>query len=509
VTTSPDRRRWTTDATRLAGGLAGIAAVTVIFRLWAGVSNPTIAALTFLLIVLIVASTSRLWVAFATALAAMFAFNYYFLPPVGTLTIADPQNWVALFVFLAVSVIASNLSTAARARALEAQNRRDELARLFDLSRDILVMTDSHALSGLARSVATRFALDYVALALPHGDTWDVFDAGALQVTLAPELLSETFAGITGTLQFDARARTYGGHTTQSVGGETIRLVPLRLGTRPTGLLATAGRPVEPGTLDVLGGIVAIAVERARFLDERKTAELTRQSEELKSALLASIGHDLRTPLTAIRVSASNLRDSWLGEADRRDQADVILTEVERLTRLFQNILSMAKIDAGPIATTVEWAVPSDIVAAAREQVEQTLRLHKLEVSIPSDAPVRLDPRLMATAVAHVLENAAQYSPPGATIKVTASVVDGDLRVTVHDAGPGISPADLPRLFERFYRGEAARTRGSGTGMGLAIARGLLAAEGGRIWAENNPAGGAMFTIAVPVDQRAEPAVTS
>ena len=497
------------DLARLAGGLGGITAAIVAFRLWLGVSNPTIAALTFLLVVLVVASTSRLWVAFVTAIAAMLGFNYFFLPPVGTLTIADPQNWVALFVFLVVSLIASNLSAAVRSRAQEARSRRDELARLFDLSRDILVMTDSRALAGLARSVSTRFSLDYVAIALPVADDWQVFDAGSLEIAPAHELLSQAFARITGTLEFDARARTYAGHATENIGGHAVRIVPLRLGTRPIGLLAAAGRPIEPGTLDVLAGIVAIAIERARFLDERKTAELTRQSEELKSALLASIGHDLRTPLTAIRVAASNLQDSWLGEAGRRDQAELILGEVERLTRLFQNILSMAKIDAGPIVTTAEWAVPSDILAAAREQVEYALRRHQVDVTISSDDPVRLDPKLTATALAHVLENAAHYSPEGAAIRVSMSVVDGDLRVTVSDAGPGISSKDLPRLFDRFYRGDAARTRPAGTGMGLSIARGLLAAEKGRIWAENDAAGGAIFTIAVPVEQRAEAAAIS
>ena len=452
-------QRLARDSTFLATALGSLALVVAVYRYGFGVSNPTIAALTFLLVVLIVASASRLWVAVVTAVGAMLAFNYFFLPPVGTLTIADPQNWVALFVFLAVSLIASNLSAAVQARAQEARNRRDELARLFDLSRDILVMTDSHALPGLARSVATRFALDYVAIALPNAATWESFDGGALQLTLPPDLLSRTFAHVTNTLEFDARARSYGGHATETIDGQTIRLVPLRVGTRPIGLLAAAGRPIEIGTLDVLAGIVAIAIERARFLEERKTAELTRQSEELKSALLASLGHDLRTPLTAIRVAASNLQDTWLAEAERRDQADVILTEVERLTRLFQNILSMAKIDAGPIATSVEWAVPSEILAAAREQVEQALRRHLVEVAIPDDAPVRLDPRLTATAIAHVLENAAQYSPTQAVIRVSGSAAGGELRVTVHDAGPGISPKDLPHLFDRFYRGDAARGR--------------------------------------------------
>lgn len=487
------------DAARLAAGLAALAVAIAACRLWLNVSNPTIVALTFLLIVLVVAATSRLWAAIVTSVVAMLCFNFFFLPPVGTLTIADPQNWVALLTFLAVSLVASNLSASVRSRAREAEDRRHELARLFDLSRDVLVMTDSHAMPALARSVATRFALGYVAVALPNASDWDIFEAGSLQITLDKTRLSQVFARATGALEFDARERTYGGHATQVANGETVRIVPLRVGAKATGLLAAAGRPIEPGTLDVLAGIVAIAIERAKFLEDRKTADLTRQSEQLKTALLASLGHDLRTPLTAIRVSATNLRGAWLTEADRREQADVILAEVERLTRLFQNILAMARIDAGSVAANVELALPSEIIAAAREQVEQALRSHTVEVHVDSDTPVRLDPRLTATALAHVLENAAQYSPPNSPIRVIAAVAGGSLTVTVQDSGPGIAPADRPRLFERFFRGLAAKTRTSGTGMGLSIARGLLAAERGRIWAEEAPAGGAAFTIAVDV----------
>lgn len=495
---------------RLLAGLGALALVVIGLRVWLDVPNPTVAALAFLLIILVAAASSRLWVSVVMSFAAMLALNFYFLPPIGNFTIADPQNWVALFVFLGVSLIGSNLSAAVRARELEAQSRRDELSRLFDLSRDVLVMTDSQALTGLARSVANRFALSYAAIALPTHDArspgssdpgWEIFDSGELSID--PAVLTADYERITAAIEFDARARTYAGHATHRINGEDVRVVPLRVGTRPIGLFAAAGRPIEPGTLDVLAGVVAIAIERARFLDERKTAELTRQSEELKTTLLASVGHDLRTPLTAIRVAAANLRDTWLGEAERRDQADVILTEVERLTRLFQNILSMAQIDAGPIAPARQWTVPSELIAAAREQVEQTLRRHRVDIQIESDDPIRLDARLAATALAHVLENAAQYSPPDTTIRVRSGRDGETLVLAVHDAGPGISAADLPHLFERFYRGESARTRSSGTGMGLSIARGLLAAQGGRVWVENDPAGGAVFTISVPVERHA------
>jgi len=463
--------------------------------------NATTAALMLLLVVLVVAATTRLWIAVTTSVVAMFCFNFFFLPPVGTFTIADPQNWVALFAFLAVSLVASNLSSVARARAKEAESRRDEMARLFDLSRDVLLMTDSReAIALLARFVARRFDLDYVAICLPRGGEWDIAETGE-HVELDRSQLALAVASAEKTLEFDAHDRTYTGHRTMTVGGRDVRIVPLRLGTKPIGVLVAAGRPVEPGSLDALGGVVAIAIERVQFLEERKAAELARQKEQLQSALLAALGHDLRTPLTAIRVAASNLQAQWLTENDRRDQSDVVLTEVERLTRLFEDILDMARIDAGAVSTQPAWVHPSQIVDVAREQVEHTMKQHHLEVVADSDALVRLDPRLTASALAHVLENASRYSPVGTTIEVTIVVNAADLQLRIRDHGPGIAEGDLPRLFDRFYRGVQGNVV-SGTGMGLSIARGLLAVEGGRVWAENCADGGAQFTIAVPADVR-------
>ena len=343
-------------------GLIGVAAVIVTYRLGLE-TNATTIALSFLLVVLFVASSSRLWVAVFTSVAAMVAFNFFFLPPVGTLTVVDPQNWVALFAFLAVSLVASRLSAAAHDRA-------------------------------------------------------------------------------------------------------------------------------------------AAAIERAQLLEARKTIEIARKSEELKSALLASLAHDLGTPLTAIRVAASNLQESWLTEEQRCDQSELVLTEVARLQRLFQNILEMARIDAGAIALDHQWAHPLEIIDAARGLVEHTLRTHPLEVQAHAEQLVKLDPRLTASALAHLIENAAQYSPPGSPIFIEARIVANELAIAVRDRGPGIPHEDLPHLFERFYRGGNTKRRASGTGMGLSIAQGFLAAEQGRLWAENCEDGGSRFTLAVPVDTR-------
>jgi two-component system, OmpR family, sensor histidine kinase KdpD len=494
-------RTRTHDLRDVVATTAGVAAVTVMYR-WLGVDNPTIIALTYLLVVLIAAAVSRLGVALAASTFAVLSFNFFFLPPVGRFTIADPQNWIALFVFLAVSLVASNLSSVARQRTMEALERRDEMARLFDLSRDVLLTTDSReAIQQLTRFVSRRFDLEYVAIALPRGGDWDVVTTGSAPLELDRHQLALAAGGVERTLEFDARERTYSGHRTIRADGHDVRIVPLRLGTKPIGVLAAAGRPIDPGSLDALGGIVAIAIERVQFLEERKAAELARQSEELKSALLASLGHDLRTPLTAIRVAATNLQASWLDEPQRREQSQIVLAEVERLTRLFDDILDMARIDAGAVATQLQWVHPAQIVESAREQVAHAIAAREVRVNVRSDTLIRLDPRLTAAGLSHLLDNAAKYSPPAQPIDVDASVENGELVVAVRDRGPGLSPADLPRLFDRFYRG-AQTSRVSGTGMGLSIVRGLLAVERGRVWAENCTDGGARFTIAVPVEQK-------
>jgi len=485
------------DGWRLAAGLTGIVVVALVFSRWLPAANATTVATALLLVVLVVAASSRLWVGVTTSVAAMLAFNFAFLPPIGTFTVADPQNWIALAAFLAVSLVASNLSAVARTRTDEARTRRDELARLFDLSRDVLIGTDSRdALSSLARAVSRRFDLAAVAIAVPHGDDWEVFDAGA-SLSLDRRELASAFAAAQTTLEFDARARAYAGHRMLQSDGQPVRVVPLRVGTRPVGLLAAAGRPIEAGTLDALAGVVAIGIERARFLEERKAAEFMRQSEQLKTALLASLSHDLRTPLTAIRVAAANLTTA-LSDRDRAEQSDVIEVEVDRLDRLFENVLEMTRIDAGGLATAPRPTHPSEIVAAARDQAGRALRGHLIHVAIDHDEPVQVDPRLTATALARILENAAQYAPAGTAIDVDAGVDAAGLSLSVRDHGPGLAPSDLPQLFERFYRGASGQGRTSGTGMGLWIALRLLEAQGGRVWAENAADGGARFTAVVP-----------
>ena len=487
----------TRDAVALIVSLCASALVIVVLRLLPDVSATTV-ALALLLVVLATATTARLWIAIFVSVASMLAFNYFFLPPVGTLTIANPQNWIALIAFLIVAVIASNLSAAARNREREAIARGNEVTRLFDLTRDVLLTTDTgRALDVLARQVARRFELSKVAICLPSADGWQIHQGGSADAVVDVAALNTSLARARGTLEFDARQRAYGGHTRIGDGGSAVTIVPLRHGVKAMGLLAADAPALDVGTLDALGGVVAIAIERAEFMVERDAAELVRQKADLAATLLASLSHDLKTPLTAVRVAVENLRRQ-LPANEREGQADLATTELARLTRLFQDILDMARVDAAAIVVERQWVTPAEVIEAAIAHVRHTLEGRHIEVDADSDTAVEIDPRLASGALSHLLENAAQYSPADRAIEVVGRTGHDGLQVFVIDHGPGLDPGELDHLFERFYRGRMARQLSPGTGMGLAITRGLLAAAGGRVWAENIPGKGAKFSIVVP-----------
>src|SRR5689334_14879627 len=256
------------DAVVLALSLVTIAVFTALLRAVPDISATT-AALALLLIVLGAATAARLRIAIVVSVVAMLTLNFFFLPPVGAFTIADPQNWVAVFVFLIVAVLASNLSAAAQDRAREAIARRNEVTRLFDLTRDVLLTTETaSAIDALARHVARRFELAGVAICLPVDRGWQIHQGGGEDVSIDEGVLDTALAKARGTLEFDAYQRAYGGHMRVGAQNE-ISIVPLRHGTKAIGLLAAASPPLDIGTLDAVAGVVAIAIERAQFLAER------------------------------------------------------------------------------------------------------------------------------------------------------------------------------------------------------------------------------------------------
>ncbi|HUK34714.1 MAG TPA: ATP-binding protein [Vicinamibacterales bacterium] len=489
-------RSWRTEAVHAAVSIGGIAAMTALYFSWLHVTDATTVALSYLLLILFVAAWSPLWVSLAASVVAALALNFFFLPPIFTLNINESQDWAAFFAFIVVSVVASRLSSLARGRARE-------LGRLFEFSREALREPGDAALRVLAQQVADRFFLDYVAFFVPDGNGAHRTESG----TLGPRRMPDA-----DVLRAIAQGSFTAGDELEEVSGVFVSgalnesplwLVPLRRGAEAVGVLAIGGRRLEPTTLKALASVVAIAIERVRLVEQRQQSEVARRSVEIKSALLTSLGHDLRTPLTAMSAAVSNLGMTEISDAQRRRQADVALTALDRLTRLFENILEMARLDADGATPSLRWAHLEEVIQAARSKVDLALRGRRIAVVDSTDEYVALlDPRLLATALAHLLENAAQYSPTSSTITVTVESVSGGLTVHVDDEGEGLGAEDVPHIFERFYRGAKAERHRSGTGMGLAIVSGLMQAMGGRVTAENRSSIGARFSLFVPARTR-------
>jgi two-component system, OmpR family, sensor histidine kinase KdpD len=485
--------------------LAGVASIAAFYKFIITEVNSTTVALSLLLVVLLAASTHGLGSGILASVTGMLCFNFFFLPPVGTLTIQDPQNWVALFAFLMTAVIASQLSAAARRRTREAERRGEEVWNLYQLSRSIIATPDSEtAVSSIARQVVEVFAFDYCGVFVPD-------DRGVWRrLAIATDV--NVYGSFTPVETEVDRAFRLGeiGLADSEAGAlarkQAIAYVPLKVGVRSIGVMVIVSSALECGTVEAIAGLVALALERARFLKEVSRTEALRQSDELKSALLASVSHDLRTPLTSIRAAIDSLlqeETEWDRKALREFHL-IISEEVSRLTKLVRNLLEMARIEAGELKPSKHWQSVSEIVDNVLERCAASIRNHRVSVALDEHTPVvKLDSRLVAEALTNLVENAAKYSPADSAIILRARVAGDELIISVTDHGPGIAPDEMGRIFDKFYRGRTpARRVSEGTGMGLAIARGIVEAHGGRIWVESAPAQGATFTIAIPVEYK-------
>lgn len=242
------------------------------------------------------------------------------------------------------------------------------------------------------------------------------------------------------------------------------------------------------------------AIDAAR---QRQVADDARRSAEMKSAMVASFSHDLKTPLTALTVAAGNIGTAGLSEQERHEQIAIVQAELERLKRLFDNLMAMASVETRAVDADREWVHPADIVDAAWQQARAVLDRSRVNIEIEdASSVVHLDPRQTSAALAHVLDNAARYSPPDSPVLIEVRSSAAGLRIAVRDRGAGLPPGEIDRVFDRFYRGSAAGSNRFSSGMGLAIARGLIDMQGGTITAGNHPGGGAVFTITIPAPVR-------
>jgi len=463
---------------RYSSCLAAVAAVVfVCFRL--AEVNATTAALALLLVVLAVATRWGLSEAIATSIVAMLGFNYYFLPPVGTLTVADPENWIALVAFLVTAVTASQLSTQARRRAEEAEAGRRQMGKLYELSRAMLMDEARDALWQSVASACQILELEAVAF----------YDAAAGRM-----YGSTAASGIT------PDDLSHVANTAEAVSIGRFSMMPVRLGASVVGALAASGETLTPALLDSLAGLLAINYERVRALDRASEAEAARRNEEFKSSLLDGLAHDLKTPLTAIRSCVTRLIDiPPRSEEVRHELLTIVDQESRRLEQSITEAVELARIESRELQLHRETAGASDLIGMALAQTREE-NPSRFVANVPADLQADVDSDLIRRALLQILENAQKYAPPDSPIEITAADQQGQLVISISDHGPGIGRDELERVFEKFYRGRRVKGKTAGTGMGLAIAKGIIEAHGGKIRASNRPEGGAVISITLPRD---------
>lgn len=446
--------------------------------------NPTTVALSFLLAILVVSASWGLRYAVFMAVLATALFNYYFLPPVGTFTIADPQNWIALAVFLLTAIIASQLAERARRQAAESNRRRREVERLYSFSQKLLVADNVvELLNALPGHVVDSF--DVIEAAIFVIGREDVYRS-------RPEIRALDLQQL--------RAVAARGDPVVDAEGQ-LWFMPLRLGVRSVGAIGIAGGVLSRETREAISSLAAIAIERASAVEKLSQAEAARESENLRSALLDSVTHEFRTPLTSIKAAATSLLSGQtLTPEQNRDLLAVIDEETDRLNHLVEEAAEMARLDAGQVELRAQSASIEAPISAAVEESGQLLAGHPADVVVsPQLPPVFMDVDRIKGVLLQLLENAAKYSPPGSPIRITAEMKQGNVEVSVSDRGPGIDSFEQSLIFDKFYRGRDHRSSIQGTGMGLAIAKAIVEAHGGTISVISQLGQGSVFRFTLPV----------
>ncbi len=451
-------------------------------------ANATTAGMVFLLLVVCSATVAGRWLSLYIATLCALSFDYFFLPPLHALAIAGAQEWLALLTFAASCVMVSRVAERARGQARQAEQRREDVERLYALSQEMMLHDDAAGLMrDLPHLVERIFALDGAMLYVRDHDEY--FSSGA-------EMPASAKASL--------RAASFLPSATLSATGD-FTAIDLTLGLRSVGALGW--RPASRLSREVataVGAQVAIALTRSIAIEASARLEASREGERLRTALIDSLTHELRTPLTAIRAAATTLmQGEGLDDAGRCDLAALVDEEASRLDMLIGEAVEMAEIDAKVLRVQPVRQLPRALLEQAVEESQELLARHRIEISAEGEGkPVWFDPHLLGRVLRHLLENAARYTPAGSHITLRSRREGDRLEFRVEDDGPGIDSLDMPLIFEKFYRGKKGAVLGKGTGMGLAIARAILAAHGGSIEAASTPGKGSSFRFWVPLVEK-------
>jgi two-component system sensor histidine kinase KdpD len=466
----------------------------------------------YLLGIMLISSRFGLVASVLAAFLSVAAFDFFFVPPYLTFAVADFRHATTFIVMLVVAVVISGLTQRIRNEAATARERQLRTATLYELSRELAGAQDSQSVIHAAASQIEKvFGSRVSVFTTEPGER-----VGRAYASSGTPEVSDRESSIVQWVRSNQREAGLG--TSTLPGGSTL-YVPLRASGGVVGVLGlTPDQPQrfdqieQRRRVDAFAAQMALALERAKLAEETDKARRDFEAEQLRSSLLSSVSHDLRTPLAVITGSASTLLQSApsMPEATRQDLLKTVLEEAERLNRLIRNLLDMTRLESGAVKVKKEWLPLEEVVGAALDRLDARLAGRDVHVELPRDLPlVPCDAVLIEQALINLLENAAKYS--AGRIDVTAAVREGEVVVSVADRGPGIPGGEETRVFEKFHR--AAREGSTeGVGLGLTICRAIASAHGGRIWVQNRAGGGADFQFALPIEGKpklpiAEPTV--
>jgi len=462
-----------------------------------GVPVPPIdAAMLYLLAVVVASARFRRGPAVIASLLGIASFDFFFVHPFFTFSVSDVHYVLTFGVMLVVALVLGNLTGRIRSQAEAARVREQRTSALYGLSRELAAARDRDAvLAAVRRSLRDTFALD-AAVLVPD-------EAGAVGVVGSPPFPIDERERAVAQWTFDHGQAA--GRGTSTLPGASALYAPLESSGRSVGVIGLPlGDPTEfrdPARrrlLESLAGQTGAALERLVLAERSRESQVEIEAERLRTALLSSLSHDMRTPLASIEGAASTLlQDVEPAPAARRDLAATILQESQRMGRLVANLLDMIRVEAGTLQVHKEWQLLPDLVGVALLRTEEQLRGHPVTTTFPPDLPlVPMDEILLEQVFVNLLENAAKHTPAGTPIEVGATAGTGEVIAYVADRGPGLPPGEEELIFRKFYRGGGTA---GGIGLGLTICRGIVTAHGGRIWAENRSGGGAVFRVALPI----------
>jgi len=448
--------------------------------------NALIVGFAYVLAVLVVAARWGLTESFVTSVAAMLCLNFYFLPPILSLTIADPQNWVALFVFLVTAITASQLSASVRTRAAESQARRIEVERLYQLSLSLMLI-DTTKEPGLQVAASVKNQSGFNTVAFCDKLTGEIHVAGVQDQRLEQDMLRSVAIG---------DAAWFASRKALTPAGTEAIVVPVTLGGRVLGSLGAIGPSLSEPAAQAIANLIAISIEHARQQVALGRLEVARRNEQLRSVLLDALAHDFLTPLTSVKTAITTVRSEYRHEAEEDEFLAVVEEETDRLSEMINETTDMARMEPGkPQIRRREVPVPL-IIRTALHRMKALLDSRPVTVQVQEDiSSVDADPDMIGLALRQLLGNAVKYSPPETEISISASQTEDTVTITVRDHGLGIPPDELDAIFERFYRGKRTQESVAGTGMGLSIARDIVRAHHGKLRVQNTPEGGAQFSF--------------